>query len=145
MVTDEESHSAANRPRIPVLPPADRHFICRIRKSILADEWTTFITPGVDVAADVADIAEGRANRDGSRFHIRGRVYQMKPTGRLFPVTGEGFVGPVPRAVVICLRAYARYNGINDLADYEIRRQDIAAVHVDQARMIWSLKERECI
>ncbi|MGC4106682.1 MAG: hypothetical protein QM753_10090 [Thermomicrobiales bacterium] len=109
---------------------------------MLADEWTTFITPGVDVGSDVRDIASGHAERDGSLFRIRGRIYQMKPTGRLFPVSGDGFVGPVPRPVVICLRAYARYNGINDLADYEIRRQNIANEHVHDARLIWALKER---
>ncbi|MGC4191668.1 MAG: hypothetical protein QM589_11000 [Thermomicrobiales bacterium] len=90
----------------------------------------------------MADITSGLADRDGSQFHIRGRVYQIKPTGRLFPVSGDGFIGPVPRPVVICLRAYARYNGINDLADYEIRRQNIAEVHILEAQRIWILKER---
>lgn len=138
---DDGHDTERNRPRIAVLPPADRHFIARIRKSILADEWTTFIVPGLDVDADIADIVAGRARREGNQFHLHGRIYQMKPTGRLFPVSGDGFIGPVPRPVVICLRAYARYNGINDLADYEIRRQRIAEDHVRQAQAIWALKE----
>jgi hypothetical protein len=139
---DDGHGEEQNRPRIAVMPPADRHFIARIRKSILAAEWTTFIVPGVNVDTDVMDIVAGRARREGNLFHIRGRVYQMKPTGRLFPVSGDGFVGPVPRPVVICLRAYARYNGVNDLAAYEIRRQEIADEHVRQAQDIWALKER---
>jgi len=123
-------------------PPVDRHYINRIHRRIKPDKKTTFITPDVDVGQDLATIREGRAERDGEYYRVHGRIWFHEEGGRVFPVSGEGLIGPVERGVIHALRAYARYNGINDLAEYEISMNNgISSADREEARRIWELRE----
>lgn len=44
------------------------------------------------MVADTLAIRNGQAIRTGNRYEINRRVYEMEPTGRLFPVSGDGLV-----------------------------------------------------
>jgi hypothetical protein len=48
------------------------------------------IDPAVDVAADIAAINRGVANREGDRYTVNGRVYGVEQNGRAYPITGSG-------------------------------------------------------
>jgi hypothetical protein len=132
-----------NTPQRLVLPPADRHYINRLSKRTTASERTTLIVPGVDVSSDLKAIREGRAVKDGEYYTINGRTWFHEENGRVFPVTGEGFIGPVGRGVMYALQALGRYNGTNAQSDYEIARHPaISGADRDEAIRIWELREK---
>jgi len=106
-------------------------------------ERTTLIVPGVDVQGDIAAIREGRAVRavveDGAeQFTLNGRIWQRKPEGTLFPVAGNGFIGPVDQPVMLAIKAYARYNGSNEQSEYFLDRQEGDEHAREIARQIWN-------
>jgi hypothetical protein len=137
-----DEQDAQNTPARPVKAPAARHYINRISTSTVAKEKTTLIKPGTPVGDDMNAIRNGRAIRDGERFTVNGRTYQMKPNGTMFPVEGDGFVPPVSRGVIFALNAYARYNGINETSEYEATMASVSEEDRERAREIWSLRER---
>lgn len=123
-------------------PPADRHYPNRLRLKSPPKEQTTIIAPGTDVAGDLAAIRDGRATTDGNTYTINGRTYGRKSNGTMYPISGEGFIGPVGRSVFKALIAYRRYNGINDQAEFEISKQAfISSEDREIARRIWRLRE----
>jgi hypothetical protein len=125
-----------------IRPPADRHYLTRLRLKSPPKERTTIILPGTDVAGDLAAIRAGRAKVHGSIFAINGRTYGRKQHGTMYPISGDGFVGPVGRNVFKALIAYRRYNGIDDRAEFEIGKQEfISQEDRDIARHLWRLRE----
>jgi hypothetical protein len=136
-----------NLPDIPIRTPADRHFVNRIRATSPAKEVTTLIEPGVDVQGDLELIRQGRALKmyveGAERYTVNGRTWQLKrPSGTVFPVEGEGFIGPVDQAVMNALRAFARYNGSNNQSEYFLDRQGVDEDARAMARRIWILREK---
>ncbi len=87
-------------------------------------------------------IRQGRAERDGERYTVNGRTWQVKPNGTLFPVEGVGFVGPVNQEVMLVMKAFARYNGDNDQSEYFLNRQGVGEDARAMARRIWKLREK---
>jgi len=88
-------------------------------------------------------IRQGQAERNGEYYTVNGRTWFHEDGGRVFPVSGEGLIGPVARGVIHALKAYARYNGINDLSDYEITMNDASSDQDrEEARIIWNLREQ---
>lgn len=123
-------------------PPADRHYPNRLRLKSPSKEMTTIIVPGTDVAGDLAAIRDGRATVEGNIYTVTGRTYGRKSNGTMYPISGEGFIGPVGRNVFKALIAYRRYNGINDRAEFEIGKQEfISGEDREVARRIWRLRE----
>jgi hypothetical protein len=143
-VPDDADPSNENLPPGPILPPADRHYINRITRRTPAADLTTLIPPSLDVAGDLAAIRAGQAKREGDRYTVNNRVYQRHESGRVFPLEGEGLVGPVTRGVMHALNAYARYTGINERAEYEISmKKGITVEERDEARRIWRMRDTE--
>jgi hypothetical protein len=139
-----ESDTLRNAPKRPVLAPADRHYINRISKRTTASERTTLIVPGVDISGDLEAIRNGHALKDGEYYTVNGRTWFHEENGRVFPVTGEGFIGPVGRGVMYALQALGRYNGVNAQSDNEIARHPaISGADRDEAIRIWELREKD--
>ena len=130
------------RPALLARWPARRHLLMSFSPRTWAKAQTTFILPEVDIRADIDAINAGRATYDRSRqqFTINGRVWQQEANGTLFPVVGDGFAGPFGRGVIAAMRAYWRYNGVNDLAEYEISKQAIPAEDRELARLLWQVR-----
>jgi hypothetical protein len=60
----------------------------------------------------------------------------------MYPISGDGFIGPVGRNVFKDLIAYRRYNGINEPAEFEIGQQPFISIEDREvARRIWRLRE----
>lgn len=133
------NHYRDRNPRVPARWPARRHVLVSFTPRTWAKERTTFILPSIDIQADVDAINAGRAAYDRTRqqYTINGRVWEQESNGTLFPVIGDGFFGPVGRGVIAAMRAYWRYNGINDRAEHEIDMQAISADDREQARFLW--------
>jgi len=75
----------------------------------------------------------------GNAYTVNGRTYGRKSTGVIYPISGEGFIGPVGRNV---FKALIRYNGINDRAEFEIGKQAfISSEDREVAQRIWHLRE----
>ena len=70
--------------------PVSRHTLTSVNQKTVAKNLNTVIEPGVDVAADVAAINKGLAQKIKDKFMINGRTYGMHD-GRLFPISGNGF------------------------------------------------------
>lgn len=122
--------------------PADRHYLNRLRLKSPSKDLTTIILPGTDVAGDLAAIRDGRAIVEGDTFTVNGRTYGRKSNGTLYPISGEGFLGPVGRNVFKALIAYRRYNGVNESAEFEISQQAfISDEDRETARRLWRLRE----
>lgn len=139
-----EPDQLRNAPQRLVLPPADRHYISRLSKRTTASERTTLIVPGVDVRGDLEAIRNGLAVKNGEYYTVNGRTWFHEENGRVFPVTGEGFIGPVGRSVMYALKALGRYNGTNAQSDYEIARHPaISGADRDEAIRIWELREKD--
>jgi hypothetical protein len=138
----EDDLDSVDALRIDIRPPADRHYPNRLRLNSPAKSQTTIILPGTDVAGDMAGIRSGQATIENNRYTINGRTYGRTDNGTLYPISGEGFIGPVGRAVFKALIAYRRYNGINDLAEFEISNQPFIS-NEDRtiAQRIWRLRE----
>ena len=127
---------------VDIKPPADRHYPNRLRLKSPPMEFTMIIVPGTDIAGDLAAIRNGQAILDGNTYTINGRTYGRKANGTLYPIIGEGFIGPVGRNVFKALIAYRRYNGINDQAEFEIGKQPfISSQDRDIARRIWRMRD----
>jgi len=71
--------------------PAQRHRLTKVDQGTVAKDLNTVFEPGVDVAADVAAINQGLAQRAGDKFIVNGRTYGIEPHGTLYPVSGPGF------------------------------------------------------
>jgi hypothetical protein len=139
---DAKDRNALNAPRRPVRPPVFRHYVNRINRRIKPADKTTLMAPSVNVAEDLAAIREGRAARDGEYYIVNGRTRFHEEGGRVFPISGEGFIGPVGRGVLHALKAYARYNGINDRSEHEIDMNPaVSGSDREEARRIWNLRE----
>jgi hypothetical protein len=131
-------------PQRPVRPPHDRHYITRISARTTASERTTFILPGVNVAGDLTAIRNGKSVRDGEYYTVHGRTWFHELNGRVFPVSGEGFIGPVGRGVMYALRALGRYNGVNEQSNREIALHPaISPEDAEEATSIWGLREQD--
>ncbi len=82
--------SAASKNVFNFKRPASRHTLTSVNQKTVAKNLNTVIEPGVDVAADVAAINNGLAQKVGDTFIINGRTYGMHDS-RLFPLSGSGF------------------------------------------------------
>ncbi|MEX1157957.1 MAG: hypothetical protein WEC79_03380, partial [Thermomicrobiales bacterium] len=80
------------KPSRPLRRPDRRHYLRRISTSSMAKERNTVILPSVDVDSDVRAINEGRGIREGNTIHVNGRLYGIKPTAVLHPISVTGFV-----------------------------------------------------
>lgn len=69
--------------------PAARHRLDKVRQSTLTKNLNTVSEPGLNVAADVAAINSGLAQRVGDRFIVNGRTYGHHD-GILYPISGPG-------------------------------------------------------
>jgi hypothetical protein len=141
-VDPEDSHKSDLPSWRDIKPPNDRHYPHRIRLNSPPKAKTTIIVPGTDIAGDMAAIRAGLATMANNTFIVNGRTYGRKGSGTLYPISGDGFIGPVGRSVFKALIAYRRYNGINDLAEFEISKQPFIS---DEARAtaqrIWRMRE----
>jgi len=136
------SNSRENVPGRPVRASADRHYVTRISKRTTASQRTTLILPGVDVSGDLKAIRDGAAERNGEYYTINSRIWFHEEIGRTYPVSGEGFIGPVGRGVMYAIQAIGRYNGINAQPEMEIARHPaISDVEREEAFLIWRLRE----
>lgn len=82
---------ARNRPPVLARRPADRDYFDRIKQNTKASRLNTVIDPRVDVAADVAAINRGEAQRREDTYTVAGRAYVLEPNGTLSPRHGDGF------------------------------------------------------
>lgn len=125
-----------------VRPPDDRRYPNRLRLKSPPKELTTIIIPGTDIAGDLTAIRNGQAIIEGNTYTVNGRTYGRKSNGALYPIAGEGFIGPVGRNVFKALIAYRRYNGVNDQSEFEIGKQEfISGEDREVAWRIWRLRE----
>jgi hypothetical protein len=61
-----------------------------VAQKTVAKNMNTVIEPGVNVAADVAEIQSGKVARVKGNYTVNGRTYGVHD-GTLFPVSGPGF------------------------------------------------------
>lgn len=93
---DVEGKGKAPPPR-KVSMPASRHFIRKVTQRTVAKEKNSVIDPSVDVYQDVTDINAGKGNfaktpEGVDTVTVNGRTYGIKPTGTLYPITGNGIM-----------------------------------------------------
>ncbi|MFG3010069.1 hypothetical protein ACGFZB_06365 [Streptomyces cinerochromogenes] len=78
-----------------LLPPNARHTVSGAGSGEIK-EVNSVILRGYErhVNQDLADIADGKATwrAQVSRYEINGRTYEVEPSGRVFPDSGEGIV-----------------------------------------------------
>lgn len=69
----------------------------------------------------MAAIRAGNGTRSGNRYEVNGRIYGMEPSGRMYPVSGEGLV-QINRHEFKALTLLVRYGGRKVEAEQELRR-----------------------
>jgi hypothetical protein len=91
-VESDEEGRTRNLPPVRARRPIDRHFYGRLTQKSKAANLNTVIAPGIDVAADVAEINRGQADRSGDSYTTTtGRTYVLEASGTPSPRTGDGF------------------------------------------------------
>lgn len=131
--------SRSDAPRV-YKRPVDRHYIPRVRWNSRIREVNTVIEPWVDVAADVAAISSGIANREGNDFSIGERRYGVEENDRLYPIDGAGF-HQLDRQAYKALVAYNRF-GYGHAAKAFIMRSSISRQQHAAALWAWCTGRR---
>jgi len=131
-------------PAIPITPISRRHELLRMSAGAPPKEANTIVLPEVDLRSDLEAIRLGKAwyDRRTRRIWVRGRLYEHKPNGTLFPVRGAGFV-ELDRQTYKVLRVFRRYNGIDPEALHEIGlNPDVTDEQRDAAIRLWRIREQ---
>jgi len=81
---------ASTSPESTLRGPARRHWAATVAQKTVAKNMNTVIEPGVNVAADVAEIQSGKVARVKGNYTVNGRTYGVHD-GTLFPISGPGF------------------------------------------------------
>ncbi len=89
----------------------------------------------------MAAIRGGNANRSGDRYEVNGRFYGMEPTGRMFPISGDGLV-QLDRREFKALTLLIKYGGRTVDAERQILR-DPAMTESVIAKALELFKRRE--
>ena len=129
------------KPSRPLRRPNRRHFLRRVSPSNPPKHQNTVILPKVDVAVDVRAINAGRGVRHGNTVSIHGRLYEIKPTGLLYPISGDGFV-QLNRGAY---KALGYYNecGVTDLAEEKMDQARITPQSRELARHVLEAGDRD--
>jgi len=114
--------------------PNRRHYLRHITTSSLSKGRNTVIFDWVDVPGDVDAINAGQGVRVGNTVSINERVYGMKPTGLLYPISGNGFVF-LDRGAYSALGYYNEF-GVTDLAEQRMDRSRITTQSRERARQV---------
>lgn len=130
----------SNRPSIQVLPPHPRHRLANVSQRSLARAINSVIEPTVDVAADIAAINRGEAERLGDTYVVSGRRYGVEAGGRAFPIDGEG-IHQLDRGAFKALGVYNRF-GLSRRAEWILDRMDIELAARDSAQRAWRASQR---
>jgi hypothetical protein len=109
--------------KTPLKPPNKRHDLNNIRPNSPSKERNTVVLPGTDVAADLDDIAAGRAtwNADRNCYEVDGRSYGVEASGTVYPISGPGFVN-LSRSEYKVLKQLIAAGGDIDAARAALRR-----------------------
>jgi hypothetical protein len=109
--------------KTPLKPPNKRHDLNNIRPNSPSKERNTVVLPGTDVAADLDDIAVGRANWNADRncYEVNGRSYGVEASGTVYPISGPGFVN-LSRFEYKVLKQLIAADGDIDAARAALRR-----------------------
>jgi len=102
---------------------------------------TLLFNPWVDVAGDVRDINGGHGIRSGNTVSVNGRLYGIKPSAVLYPLSGPGFI-PLDCGAYKALGYYNDY-GITDLAEEKLNQASITSQSREQARQVWEAGDRD--
>jgi hypothetical protein len=131
-------------PPIPITPISRRHELLRMSAGAPPKGANTIVLPEVDLRGDLDAIRRGEAwyDRHTRRIWVRGRLYEHKPHGTLFPIRGEGFV-ELDRQTYKALRLFRRYNEIHPDALRELSlNPDVTDEQRDTAIRLWSIREQ---
>jgi hypothetical protein len=131
---DQDPTSSRSLPPRPAKRPHPRHWLTSGRQTT-AKPLNSVIEPWVNVDGDVAAINRGEAVRRGDQYAVNGRTYQLKPSGTLFPVSGDG-IHTLRRGAFNALGVYNQF-GLSAEAEEFLDRMKIAAAEREVARMVW--------
>lgn len=94
----------------------------------------------MDVAADIAAINRGEAERHGETYIIHGRRYGVEPGGRAYPIDGVG-IHQLDRGAFKVLGVYNRF-GLSANAEWLLDRMETGPAARDAARRAWQAGQR---
>jgi hypothetical protein len=102
------------------------------------------VEPRVNTTRDVADInagrgISGRTSNGTPTVTVNGRTYGVEPNGTLYPIRGDGFIGPVDRATHKTLGIYNEHNGRSPLTEQILDRQKVPQSIRDEALRIFNI------
>lgn len=101
---------------------------------------SSVIDPSVDVAADVASVNAGEAERKGDTYTIRQRRYRLETTGRVYPVDGPG-IHPLGRGAYKALQLYNEYGD----TEKAVRQMDFESIKPEEREIavrLWRLTQK---
>ena len=131
-----DSKELVAKPSPPVTAPHDRHFLNRIRATGLKKVKNTIILPSVDVAADVALINHGKVSKTGGSYVVNDRTYGVEASGKLYPISGAGFV-EMDRGAYLALQILIEAAGDEAKAKFRFDRQGIGEAERERALSVF--------
>ena len=93
------------------------------------------------MANDVRAINDGQGINVGNTASIHGRLYGIKPTALLYPISGDGFI-LIDRGAYIAL-GYYNDLGVTDLAEERLDQARITQQSRQIARQVLEAGDRD--
>lgn len=134
MMSDQRGDAPSPPARV---PNRNRHLLARIRRTTRRKQRNAVVDNTVDMQADIDAINRGEATRDGRRWTIHGRIYEVDANGHSWPVEGPG-VYPLDRGAFLALAIYNEF-GETVTADRIFDLEGITAASRAEARRVWQI------
>jgi hypothetical protein len=117
--------------------PARRHWASTVNQKTVAKNMNTVIEPGVDVAADVAEIQSGRVTRVKGNYVVHGRMYGIHD-GTLYPISGPG-LHQLSRGAFRALGVFNKFGDTPQAYTFLAEMKNVGPAEVEAGLKVWSL------
>jgi hypothetical protein len=117
--------------------PARRHWAATVNQKTVAKNMNTVIEPGVDVAADVAEIQSGRVARVKGNYVVNGRTYGVHD-GALYPISGPG-LHQLSRGAFRALGMFNKFGNTPRAYTFLAEMKNVGPAEVEVGLKVWIL------